>query len=332
MQHPLVDTFGRMHNNLRISVTDRCNIRCFYCMPADDVVFMKRAQLLSFEEIEKFVRIVAPLGVNKIRLTGGEPLVRKDLPRLIEKLVGIPGIKDVGLTTNGILLAEQAAELYEAGLRRLNVSLDALDPKKFEEITRRTGYEKVVEGIQVAQKVGFDPIKVNAVAMRGITEDQLIPFGHFARETGAVVRFIEFMPLDSDNAWERDKVLFASEMIDRLSSEIMPLVPLDEQVANAPAKKYRFEDGRGEIGFISSVSHPFCSDCNRFRLTADGRLRNCLFSLEETSIKELLRDENKSDDDIIQAVAACIQEKKAGHDINNPQFVQPDRPMHSIGG
>jgi cyclic pyranopterin phosphate synthase len=331
MTPALIDSFGRTHNNLRISVTDRCNIRCFYCMPADNVVFMNRNQLLSFEEIERFVRVVVPLGVDKIRLTGGEPLVRRDLHVLVRKLAAIPEIKDIGLTTNGILLAEQAQELYDAGLRRLNVSLDALDAAKFREITRREGYEKVLEGIEAARRVGFDPIKVNAVSVRGVTDDEIVPFGRFARETGAEVRFIEFMPLDADNAWEREKVLFAHEIIEKLSREIMPLVPVGRHDTAAPATDFVFEDGIGRIGFIASVSQPFCMSCNRFRLTADGKLRNCLFSLEETDIKSLLRG-GASDDEIARAVENCIAAKKEGHEINTARFIQPDRPMYSIGG
>lgn len=328
---PLIDGFGRVHDNLRISVTDRCNIRCFYCMPANDVVFMNRRLLLTFEEIERFVRIVAPLGVRKLRLTGGEPLVRHDLPVLVMLLAGIPGIEDIGITTNGILLADQAQALWDAGLRRINVSLDALNPEKFEEITRRPGYEKVLAGIRAAQAVGFDPVKVNAVSVRGMTESELVPFGQFARDTGVEVRFIEYMPLDADNAWERDKVLFASEIIDTLAREIMPLVPAGDQNPHAPATDFVFEDGIGRIGFIPSVSQPFCEQCNRFRITADGKLRNCLFSLEETDIRALLRS-NAPDEHIIAAIRSCIAGKWAGHHINHPDFVQPERPMYSIGG
>ena len=328
---PLVDSFGRVHTNLRISVTDRCNIRCFYCMPADNVQFMNRRELLTFEEIERFVRVAVPLGLNQIRLTGGEPLVRKDLHVLVAKLAAIPEIIDIGLTTNGILLADQAKLLYEAGLRRINVSLDALDPKKFEEITRRTGYEKVLEGIVAAQEAGFSPVKVNAVAIRGLTEPELVPFGHFARKAGVEIRFIEFMPLDADNAWEREKVLFAHEIIETLSREIMPLVPVAGQNRNAPATEYVFEDGVGRIGFISSVSQPFCGSCDRFRITADGKLRNCLFSLDETDVKSLLRGE-ADDATIAQAIRDSIAAKKEGHEINTARFIQPLRPMHSIGG
>jgi cyclic pyranopterin phosphate synthase len=251
---------------------------------------MNRKLLLTFEEIERFVRIVAPLGVNKLRLTGGEPLVRHDLPVLVRMLAAVPGIEDIGITTNGILLADQAQALWDAGLRRINVSLDALNAEKFEEITRRPGYEKVLEGIKAAQDVGFDPVKVNAVSIRGMTEAEIVPFGHFARETGVEIRFIEYMPLDADNAWEREKVLFASEIIDTLSRELMPLVAVGDQNPHAPATDFVFEDGVGRIGFIPSVSQPFCSQCNRFRITADGKLRNCLFSLEETDVQVLLRD------------------------------------------
>jgi cyclic pyranopterin phosphate synthase len=264
-------------------------------------------------------------------LTGGEPLVRKDLHLLVETIAKIPGIKDIGLTTNGILFAEQAQALWDAGLRRINISLDALDPVRFQEITRREGYEKVIEAIHAAKRVGFDPVKVNAVSIRGMTEDQIVPFGHFARETGAEIRFIEFMPLDADNAWEREKVLFAAEIIERLSADIMPLVPVGEHDPHAPATEFQFEDGVGRIGFIASVSQPFCMQCNRFRITADGKLRNCLFSLDETDIKAMLR-RNDSDAEIVAAVRASITAKKEGHEINTARFIQPDRPMYSIGG
>ena len=340
---PLIDTFGRLHNNLRISVTDRCNIRCFYCMPADDVQFMDKSELLSFEEIERIVRVAVPLGIDKLRLTGGEPLVRRELPRLVEKLAAIPGIKDIGLTTNGILLADQAQDLYDAGLRRINVSLDALTPEKFKKFTRREGFERVIEGIRAAQQAGFQPVKINAVSVRGMTEEEIVPFGHFARETGVDVRFIEYMPLDADNLWEREKVLFAQEIIDVLSSAIMPLVPLardetssstspDESADNAgPSDNMIFEDGIGRIGFIASVSQPFCLSCNRIRLTADGKLRNCLFSLDETDLRGLVRRQG-TDPEIAAAIRASVFAKKEGHEINTARFIQPSRPMHSIGG
>lgn len=328
---PLIDTFGRIHNNLRISVTDRCNIRCFYCMPAEDVQFMDKAELLTFEEIERFVRVAAPLGITKLRLTGGEPLVRRELPTLIAKLATIPGIEDIGLTTNGILLADQAADLYAAGLRRINVSLDALTAEKFRQFTRRDGFENVMAGIKAAQRAGFDPVKVNAVSVRGMTEEEIVPFGHFARDTGVDVRFIEYMPLDADNAWERDKVLFAHEIIETLSREIMPLVPLGHHDGSAPASDFSFEDGIGRIGFIASISQPFCLNCNRIRITADGKLRNCLFSLEETDIRSLLRTD-APDEAIVAAIRESVMAKKEGHEINTARFIQPQRPMYSIGG
>jgi cyclic pyranopterin phosphate synthase len=345
----LIDSFGRVHTNLRISVTDRCNIRCFYCMPADDVEFLPKAELLSFEEIERVVRVAVSLGIDRIRLTGGEPLVRRDLPLLVRKLSTIPGIRDLGMTTNGMLLADQAVALREAGLSRLNISLDALDPEVFRRVTRREGYEQVLKGIAAARRAGFSPIKINAVSVRGLTEDQLIPFGRLARETDTVVRFIEFMPLDADSQWQRDRVLFAHEILARLGAEFGPLRPvvsaaaaaadaasappagLLPQASAAPAQDYEFVDGRGRIGLIASVSQPFCSSCNRFRITADGKLRNCLFSLEETDIRPLLRGSG-TDQQIAEAMLASIAAKREGHEINTARFLQPTRPMYSIGG
>jgi len=348
----LIDSFGRVHNNLRISVTDRCNIRCFYCMPAENVEFMPKEHLLTFEEIERVVRIGTTLGINKIRLTGGEPLVRRDLHILVSMLATIPGIIDIGLTTNGILLEEQAHALRQAGLRRLNISLDALDPEVFRKVTRRDGYERVLAGIEAARVAGFSPVKLNAVSVRGLTEDQIIPFGELARETDTIVRFIEFMPLDADSQWQRDKVLFAHEIIAILEARFGPLLPvisdgprtdstlvsspatllpLAAQSAHAPAQDFQFADGKGHIGLIASISQPFCASCNRFRLTADGRLRNCLFSLEETDIKPLLRS-GTDDAPIARAMLDSIAAKKEGHEINTARFIQPDRPMYSIGG
>ena len=346
----LIDSFGRVHNNLRISVTDRCNIRCFYCMPADNVEFMPKENLLSFEEIERVVRIGTALGIDRVRLTGGEPLVRRDLHVLVRKLAAIPGIIDIGLTTNGILLEEQAQDLRDAGLKRLNISLDALDPEIFRKVTRREGYDRVLAGIQAARDVGFSPIKLNAVSVRGLTEDQIIPFGKLARETDTIVRFIEFMPLDADSQWQRDKVLFAHEIMGRLEAEFGALRAIDSPVStlvhagtttslltqadaatHAPAQDYEFADGKGRIGLIASVSQPFCSSCNRFRLTADGRLRNCLFSHDETDIKQFLRSDS-ADESIAEAMLNSIAAKKEGHEINTARFIQPDRPMYSIGG
>ncbi|MCA9008376.1 MAG: GTP 3',8-cyclase MoaA [Planctomycetaceae bacterium] len=343
----LIDRFGRLHNNLRISVTDRCNIRCFYCMPADNIEFMPKAHLLTFEEIERIVRVSTTLGIDRVRLTGGEPLVRRDLHELVRLLAAVPGIRDIGLTTNGILLEEQAPLLKDAGLQRLNVSLDALDPEIFKAVTRRDGFERVLAGIEAARRCGFSPIKLNAVSVRGLTEDQIVPFGHLARETATVVRFIEFMPLDADGQWQRDKVLFAHEIIAILESEFGPLLPVARKTSEplagdllpviggistqAPAQDYEFADGRGRIGLIASVSQPFCASCNRFRLTADGKFRNCLFSHEETDVKTTIRS-GGTDETIAQLMLDCIAAKNEGHEINTANFVQPDRPMHSIGG
>ena len=326
----LVDSYGRPHNNLRISVTDRCNIRCVYCMP-EQVEFLPRAQLLRFEEIERFVRVAVPLGIDKIRLTGGEPLVRRDLPLLIEKLAAIPGIKDIGLTTNGMLLAPVARRLRDAGLERINISLDTMDPAKFERLTRRTGFEQVIEGILAAKEAGFDPVKVNAVAIRGVTEDDIAPLARFSRQHGLELRFIEYMPLDAGHQWEREKVLYAADMLEILSREIGPLAPAADQDPRAPALDYEYLDGGGLVGFIASVSRPFCMSCNRLRLTSDGKLRNCLFALDETDVRALLRG-GATDESIALAIRDSVASKWEGHEINTARFIQPDRLMHSIGG
>ena len=328
----LVDTFGRVHNNLRISVTDRCNIRCFYCMPEENPVFMPRREILTFEEIERFVRASVKLGINKIRLTGGEPLVRKDLPLLVRKLAAIPEVKDLSLTTNGVLLPELAAPLYDAGLRRINIHIDTLNPVKFREITRRDGlFEKVIEGVFACKRLGYDPIKINAVAVRGQTEDDLVPLALFGREHGIEIRFIEFMPLDADGRWQRDKVLFAADIIDRLSQEVALLRPTPDQDPRAPASEYQFADGVGRIGIIASVSKPFCMSCNRIRLTADGKLRNCLFALDELDVKGALRG-GGSDEEIAGLIRRSVHDKWEGHEINTARFIQPPRPMYAIGG
>ncbi|ADG69131.1 molybdenum cofactor biosynthesis protein A [Planctopirus limnophila DSM 3776] len=331
----LVDSFGRTHNNLRISVTDRCNIRCFYCMPEGPVQYLPRQHLLTYEEITELVKIFVSLGIDRVRLTGGEPLVRQDLPVLIKSLKAIDGLVDIGLTTNGILLADQAQALKEAGLSRINISLDALDEASFREFARRDGLEAVLRGIEAAQRVGLDPIKINAVAVRGLTEKQIIPFGEFALKTGIDVRFIEYMPLDAENQWEREKVLFASEIRQALIEHFGPLTAESTGSREAPATDYTFASGKGQIGFIASVSEPFCNRCNRLRLTADGKLRNCLFSLEETDLKSLLRLEESVDHRqrlIVEAIRESVAHKKEGHEINTARFIQPARPMHSIGG
>jgi cyclic pyranopterin phosphate synthase len=297
----------------------------------EQVTFLPRAELLTFEEIERFVRIALTLGIDKVRLTGGEPLVRRDLFRLVEKLAAIPGLRDIGLTTNGILLAPLVRALREAGLKRINVSLDTLDGAKFQQLTRRPGLEQVIEGIIAAKDAGFDPVKVNAVAIRGSTEDDVVPLGQFARHHGLELRFIEYMPLDAGRQWEREKVLFAADIIDILERGIGPLVPAPDQDPRAPALDYDYADGGGRVGFIASVSRPFCLSCNRIRLTSDGKLRNCLFALEETDIRGLLRG-GADEQQIAQAVRDCVASKWEGHEINTARFIQPDRLMHAIGG
>ncbi|GIW86261.1 MAG: GTP 3',8-cyclase [Isosphaeraceae bacterium] len=328
---PLVDSFGRLHNNLRISVTDRCNIRCVYCMP-ETVRFLPRAEVLRFEEIARVVRAAVPLGIDKLRLTGGEPLVRRDLPRLITLLAEIDGIRDIALTTNGILLAPMARQLWDAGLRRINVSLDTLDPTRFEQLTRRSGFEQVIEGIHAAREAGFHPVKINAVAIKGVTEDDVVPLARFGRDHGCEIRFIEYMPLDAGDAWERGKVLFAEEILDRLAAEFGPLEPAPDQDPRAPALDYVYTDGHpARVGLIASVSRPFCGSCNRLRLTADGKLRNCLFALDETDLRALLR--GGADDEALRAaIRASVAAKWEGHEINTARFIKPARLMHAIGG
>jgi len=331
MNTPLSDTFGRTHDNLRISVTDRCNVRCFYCMPEENVNFVPRREILSFEEIERFARVAASLGVTKVRITGGEPLVRKDLPILIRKLAAIPEIKDLALTTNAVLLAMHAQSLYDAGLRRLNVHLDTLDRERFLRITRRDDLPRVLEGLELAQRIGFGPIKINAVAVKNLVEPDVVPLARFGREHGYEVRFIEFMPLDAQGLCSRQNVLSADEIIQTLSREIAPLVEIPDRDPRAPATEYRFADGIGRVGFIASVTRPFCLNCNRIRLTSDGKLRYCLFAIDETDVKSLLRG-GAADAEIAATIRATIHDKWLGHEINSAKFVAPPRPMYAIGG
>ncbi len=257
--------------------------------------------------------------------------MRRDLPKLIEKLVAIDGLEDVGLTTNGILLAPIAQTLWNAGLKRINISLDTLDPARFERLTRRPGVEQVIEGILAAKRAGFDPVKVNAVAIRGETEEDVVPLAAFARQHGLELRFIEYMPLDAGHRWEREKVLFAADILDLISLGIGPLNPVSDQDPRAPALDYEYADGGGKVGFIASVSRPFCMSCNRLRLTSDGKLRNCLFSLEESDVRGLLRG-GATDAEIAKTMRDCVASKWEGHEINTSRFIQPERLMHSIGG
>jgi cyclic pyranopterin phosphate synthase len=328
---PLTDSFGRLHDNLRISVTDRCNIRCFYCMPEKGVHFMDRSEILSFEEIERFVRAAVRLGISKLRITGGEPLVRRDLPLLIERLAVIPGIRDMALTTNAVLLKDQAADLYRAGLRRLNIHLDTLDRARFEQITRRDDLPRVLAGIDAAVEAGFERIKFNIVAVKGLVEPDIVPMALFCRERGFEPRYIEFMPLDAQSIWDRTRVLTADEIIATLSRQIAPLVAVSDADPRAPATEYEFADGGGRVGFIASVSKPFCLNCNRIRLTSDGKLRYCLFAIDETDVKGLLRS-HAPDEEIAAVIRGNLAAKWIGHEINSSKFVPPPRPMYSIGG
>lgn len=327
----LVDRFGRVHSELRISVTDRCNLRCTYCMPAEVASFLPRAELLSFDEISRFVRVAATLGIRKLRLTGGEPLVRPNLDRLIARLVALDGIEEVALTTNGLLLAEQAAALKRAGLARLNVSLDALEPEAFRAIARRDGLERVLAGLSAARAAGFEGTRLNAVALRGASEEQVVPLVRFARDEGLELRFIEFMPLDADHAWQRQQVLSGAELRASIEAALGPLVPVERNDPSQPSTDFRFADGRGRVGFIASVTEPFCGSCNRIRLTADGQVRNCLFATDEWDARRILRSDG-DDQQLVDLLHSCVGAKRAGHGIDGARFVPPERAMYRIGG
>ena len=330
MSHQLTDSFGRIINNMRISVTDRCNFRCQYCMPEEGMVWMKKNELLTFEEIERTVQIVARLGVSKIRLTGGEPLMRKELPLLVEKIARVPEIDDIALTTNGYFLTEQAVDLYNAGLKRITVSMDSLDASKFAEVTRRDYFNKVWTGLDLLQALPIGPIKINVVLMRGVNDDEIEKFAGLARTRPFIIRFIEYMPIGAGDGWAYSKVVPTREIIARIEENFPKLVPVEYHGAQ-PADRFRFEDGKGELGFISSVSEPFCSHCNRIRITSDGKLRTCLFSLHETDLKSMMRS-GKNDETISEAIVAGVWKKEEGHLINQPGFVKPERTMSQIGG
>src|SRR5581483_9540104 len=284
-----------------------------------------------FEEIERFVKVAVTLGIRKLRITGGEPLVRKGLPELIRKLSAIPSIDDLALTTNGVLLAQQAQDLYDAGLRRINVHLDTLDRERFRQITRRDDLEKVLEGIEACRRIGYKTIKINAVAVKNLVEPDIVPLARFGRERDIEIRYIEFMPLDSQGLWERERVLTMDTMLGMLRKEIGPLEEIPDRDPRAPATEYRFLDGIGRVGFIASVSKPFCLNCNRVRLTSDGKLRYCLFAIEETDVRALLRS-GAPEEEIVRAIRSCVRDKWLGHEINTQKFVPPPRPMYSIGG
>jgi len=299
-------------------------------MPADNVEFMDRSNLLSFEEIKRVAQIVSSMGINRLRLTGGEPLMRKNLPALIKMLDEVDGIDDIAMTTNAYFLKDQAQSLKDAGLKRLNVSLDALDPDKFRDVNRRDCLQSVLDGLDTARKVGFKSIKINAVAVRNFSETEIMSLIEMGRSDGFEIRFIEFMPLDSDKVWERDKVLFGHEIVDMIK-ENYELVPIDNSLEIGPASEYNFADGKGKIGIITAVSNPFCDHCNRIRMTADGKLRTCLFSTEETNLKELIRS-GATDQTIIETINQAVLVKEPGHKINLDDFERPTRAMHAIGG
>lgn len=327
---PIMDSFQRVHKNLRISVTDRCNIRCFYCMP-ENVKFLPSSEILSFEEITAVTQVLAKMGIDRVRITGGEPLVRSQIWKLVEILRGIDGIRDIAMTTNGILLADQAQQLRDAGLDRLNISLDTIDPQRFEKITRRKGLDKVLDGIESAQQAGFEKIRINAVSIAGLTESDVVPMAKFAREKNLELRFIEFMPLDGDEAWDSDQVLDGETIRSWIGAEVGELNLVERDIASQPATDYEYADGSGRVGFINPVSQPFCRSCDRLRLTSEGKLRNCLFSTNEWDLREPIRN-NASDAEIEETIRRCVLAKKAGHGIDSSEFQRPEKAMYQIGG
>jgi cyclic pyranopterin phosphate synthase len=330
MREPLRDGHGRLIGDVRVSVTDRCNFRCQYCMPAEGLPWLERDGVLTFEEIARLVALLSSMGVHDVRLTGGEPLVRRDFPQLVEMLARIEDVHDLSITTNGYLLERDAAALVAAGANRFNVSIDSLQQDRFFEMTRRDALPQVLRGLKaLAAHPEAHPIKVNAVAIRGFTEHELPAFVGFAREHPYAVRFIEFMPLDGDHAWRPEQVLTGEEIRTAIDA-LHPLEPTPRD-PHATARVYRFADGRGTIGFINPVSEPFCGDCNRIRLTADGRLRTCLFSLNETDLRGPLRA-GASDDELERVIRDAVWRKELKHHVNEPGFVQPARTMSAIGG
>ena len=328
---PLVDRYGRVHNDLRISVTDRCNLRCVYCMPEEGMTFMERDQLLRFDEILRFAEVAKGLGVDAVRLTGGEPLVRKGLVSLVQGLSDL-GFEDISLTTNGTELARHAEKLAQAGLRRVNISCDSLIPERFAAIRRRGTLDVVLNAMDAAEQAGLLPLKINVVLLRGQNDDEILSFAQFARDTGRTVRFIEFMPLDAQGDWDRAQLVPGREVHDLISAR-WKLEPIERTASPAPAERFRFVDGvgAGEIGLISSVTEPFCGTCNRLRLTSDGAIRNCLFSDGETTVRDLLRH-GGSDDAIAHSLRSAVWGKFPGHGINEPGFLSPQRSMSMIGG
>jgi cyclic pyranopterin phosphate synthase len=333
MAEALVDTYGRVHRDLRISVTDRCNFRCTYCMPAEGMDWLPRSQVLTFEEIERIARVcVERFGVDSIRLTGGEPTVRAHLPVLVGKVAALRTDDgrpvDLALTTNGATLRSVAGDLLEAGLRRVNVSLDTLRPDRFVTLTRRDELDHVLEGIEAAVDAGLDPVKLNVVVMRGVNDDEIVDLAEFGRERGVTVRFIEWMPLDADQQWQSEAVVSQAEIVAAIDA-VHPIDPVAR--GHQPAERFVYRDGAGEVGVIPSVTRPFCDSCDRIRLTAEGQLRSCLFAVDEVDLRALVRG-SATDDELADAVRRCVAGKWAGHMIGQVTFVRPRRSMSQIGG
>jgi GTP 3',8-cyclase len=328
---PLIDGFGRRAKDLRLSITDRCNFRCTYCMPAEGLQWLPRDDVLTYEELARIARVcVENFGFDAIRLTGGEPTVRAHLPRLVEMLAPL-GV-DLALTTNGARLAEMAGELAAAGLERINISLDTLQRDRFIALTRRDELDHVLAGIDAAVAAGLSPVKINAVVMRGVNDDEVVDLARFARDRGLAMRYIEFMPLDADGAWTADQVVPAREILDQVAAEFpLEATPVPGSGTDEPATKWRYADGRGDVGVIPSVTEPFCESCDRVRVTAEGRLRTCLFALDEVDLRQILRT-GGSDGDLAGAIAVAVKGKWAGHHIGRADFVRPDRSMSQIGG
>jgi GTP 3',8-cyclase len=325
----LFDKYGRQITDLRISITDRCNFRCVYCRSADPENYREHDGIVSWPELERLARIFVALGIRKVRLTGGEPLVRDGLEDYLRVLSSL-GVQDLSMTTNGHLLAERCDALIAAGLDRINISLDSLDPLKFEKITRTRSYDRVMRGIDKAQATRLAPVKINAVLVRGFNEDEVETFAAFARERAVIMRFIEFMPLDADRHWSRELMVPAAEVYERINAQ-WPLKQMPNETSET-ARRYRFADGApGEIGLIAPVTQPFCGHCSRIRLTADGKLRTCLFSKDDRDLRSLLRM-HASDEEIARWVREAVNEKEKGHRINEPGFVPPSRSMVFIGG
>ncbi len=327
----LTDSHGRAIRDLRISITDRCNFRCFYCMPTEAMEWQPKSEILSYEEIIRLTEIFVSLGINKLRVTGGEPMIRRDIEDLIAPLAAIPGVEDLAMTTNAHFLRGRAESLKTAGLQRLTVSLDSLTPDRFALMTGRNELSRVLDGIDAAIEAGLHPVKINSVTIRGVNDDQAIGFAEMAREKGVHVRFIEFMPLDNGKVWRREMVMTGEEVRAKINA-VFPLVPVVSENLSETSRRWKFADGApGEVGFINPVSQPFCGHCSRIRLTADGMIRTCLFSNVEHNIKRLLRA-SASDSELVDFIIATIAKKEDRHHINDPEFVQPLRTMSCIGG